>query len=210
MPQPGRNDPGTTRASIFLDLNTVSKSRRDFSWQRFDRLYSPFIRGYALSLGMRGDSLDEVVQRVMVGFFSACPSFVYEPGRGRFRGYLAFSVRRAVGRMWMEQGRMQVLEEYDASAAEDDRSMEAWARVAMTRAIESAASSFERRTFEAFDLARRRVPVAEIARQLGMTPDGVYQSSSRVERRVREIYARIIASDTLEPDIEPTDGGAHG
>jgi RNA polymerase sigma factor (sigma-70 family) len=200
MPRNSPNDPGTTHASIFIALRTADAARREFSWERFGRLYTPYIRGYASLLGARGDTLDEIVQRVLVGFFSVSPTFVYRPEtHGGFRAYLAYAVRSATYRLWSEQGKTQVLEEYDASAPEDDRAREVWRRLALTRALEEARAKFEARTFEAFELfSSRGVPAEEVASRLGISVDSVHQASTRVRRAVRECFTRIMETDTLD------------
>ena len=200
MSKDPRHDPGTTQASIFLRLNTRDEGRREMSWHRFDRIYSPYVRGYASHLGVRGDALDEVVQSVLVGFFSVSPRFEYQPEtKGRFRAYLAYAVRSAVYRSWRQQARGRPIEEYDAAAPEDDAARRVWERVALVRAIDEAQSSFEPKTFEAFELfCRRSVPAEQVGATLGISVDSVHQASSRVRRRVREILGRIMESDTLE------------
>lgn len=201
MASESRFNPGTTQASIFVKLRTQDPERREFSWAHFDRIYSPYIRGYASSLGVRGDSLDEIVQRVLFSFFSVSPRFQYEPDtKGRFRAYLAYAVRSAVYRLWSEQGKAQQLEEYDAAAPEDDEARKAWERVALSRALDEARASFEPRTFEAFYLfSRLGVPTEEVAARLGMSLDSVHQANRRVRLRVREAMERLMANDTLDP-----------
>lgn len=187
-------DPGVTRASLFLRLRSDQSVVRELSWVEFDRLYTPFIRGYAQRLGFAGQDVDELAQRVLVGFFSAAPSFVYDPTKGRFRGYLTWATRTASIRLRTRGMRAVALGEYDpALPSEDDAEAEkVWARVVATRALEEAKGCFTDKTYEAFELyVRRGVPAEEVASRLSMSVDSVHQARTRVSKKAREIVARI-------------------
>jgi len=69
---------------------------REFAWDDFRKTYAPVIAGFAGKLGVRGADIDDVIQDVMLGFFAHSASFVYDPARGRFRGYLKVCTFRAM------------------------------------------------------------------------------------------------------------------
>src|SRR5882757_9312481 len=78
----------TTNPSIFLRLKAADAAPREFAWKEFHDRYAPIIAGFAQRLGARQPDLEDVIQDVMLGFFSKSPTFIYDPAKGRFRGYL--------------------------------------------------------------------------------------------------------------------------
>src|SRR5688572_10212488 len=77
-----------TNPSIFLRLNRTDTRARQIAWREFHDRYAPIISTFARKLGAPPQDLDDVVQDVLVGFYSTAPTFVYDPAKGRFRGYL--------------------------------------------------------------------------------------------------------------------------
>src|SRR3954467_9102278 len=86
-----------TNPSIFLRLKQTDAVPREFAWDEVHALYAPIIASFAQRLGCRGEpDVDDVVQDVLLGFFSKSPTFIYDPGKGRFRGYLKVCTYRAL------------------------------------------------------------------------------------------------------------------
>src|SRR5687768_7409466 len=92
-------DTAATRASVFLRLKETDAAPRELAWQAFHDRYAPMIAGYARRKGATPQQAEDIVQDVMLGFFSASPRFVYNPAVGRFRGYLCVCVHRALKRI---------------------------------------------------------------------------------------------------------------
>src|SRR5262245_62159379 len=86
MLQPTFN--ATTNASIFMRLNASDDRPRELAWDEFSARYVPVIANFARRLGGKPQDVDDVIQNVMLGFFLKSPTFVYDPSKGRFRGYL--------------------------------------------------------------------------------------------------------------------------
>src|SRR5215211_372973 len=98
---PSQQNAGTdmaTRASVFLRLKETDPAPRELAWQAFHDRYAPMIHGYARRKGATPQQAEDIVQDVMLGFFSASPRFVYNPSVVRFRGYLRVCVHRALKR----------------------------------------------------------------------------------------------------------------
>jgi RNA polymerase sigma factor (sigma-70 family) len=91
-------DGPATNPTIFLRLCQADDKPRELAWAEFQRRYVPVITQFACRLGMRGGEVDDVVQDVMIGFYSKSPTFVYDPVKGRFRGYLKTCTYNAVNR----------------------------------------------------------------------------------------------------------------
>ncbi len=76
-----------TAKSLFIRLRDGAPAR-EIAWEKFFERYAPIIKAFARKLGVRPHDIDDLVQDVIVRFFSALPEFSYDPAKGRFRGYL--------------------------------------------------------------------------------------------------------------------------
>ena len=180
-----------TRASMFDRLKTGDATRRDLEWEQFRRRYAPVVAGFARNMGVRPQDVDDVIQDVFLSFFLVSPRFEYDRAKGRFRGYLKTVTVRAIRARF---GRAAKVNEVPLADLPDDAPAvqetwdRAWADQLMRRAVEAVRLEYAAhpKTFEAFErYALRREPVADVARDLGMTPDGVYQGKHRMLETLR-------------------------
>src|SRR5262245_20117363 len=88
-----------TNISLLKKLNDPGTTVRTSAWEQFRRFYAPIIAGFARNMGARPQDIDDAIQEVMLGFFSASPTFKYDPAKGRFRGYLKACTFRALQRI---------------------------------------------------------------------------------------------------------------
>ncbi|MBI2480695.1 MAG: sigma-70 family RNA polymerase sigma factor [Planctomycetia bacterium] len=63
------------------------------AWRRFYEWYDPLIRRFAVSCGMRGGTLDDVVQSAWTIVIRDLEKFDCDPSRGSFRAWLYARVR---------------------------------------------------------------------------------------------------------------------
>ena len=87
-----------TNPSIFLRLQQTDPAPREMAWAEFHAQYAPMITAFAQRFGLPAHDVDDVVQDVMLGFFSKSPTFTYDPTKGRFRGYLKVCTHHAAQR----------------------------------------------------------------------------------------------------------------
>lgn len=191
-----RTDQYVTRATLFLRLKSTDSKARRVAWQEFHDKYAPVISGFARNLGARPDDVEDIIQDVMLGFFSRSPAFVYDPAKGRFRGYLKVCTLHALKKRLGQNLKFQglLLEAIDPESVEvtarwDDH----WQQQQLKRAIEAVAEKYRRNsTFQAFE---RHVinaePVEVVCQTLGMTPDSVYQAKFRVTAALRKCIAEM-------------------
>jgi RNA polymerase sigma-70 factor (ECF subfamily) len=199
--RPPQTDPLRTRASMFDRLNTTEPGRRETEWARFRARYAPVVAGFARNLGVRPQDVDDVIQDVFLGFFSVSKKFDYDPARGRFRGYLKTVTLNAIRDRF---GRRAKLNEVALSDLPDDAPQlgeqwdRAWAEHVMRRAVEATRAEYaaHSQTFEAFDrYALQRQRAADVARELGMNVDSVYQAKHRVLETLRAKVKQLEAED---------------
>jgi RNA polymerase sigma-70 factor (ECF subfamily) len=193
-----------TRASIFLKLKASDAHPREVAWRQFYEQYAPVISSYAYRNGASRQQADEVVQDVICGFFEASPRFVYDPSRGRFRGYLKACVARALQRRKLSNTRARAVSVDDVDLADerngggDDDELwdKLWQQQVLRRAMEMVREQYARKgksqTFEAFEQnVVKGSSASETAKLLGMNVASVHAAKSRVTEKLREVRAML-------------------
>jgi RNA polymerase sigma factor (sigma-70 family) len=180
-----------TNPSIFLRLNRTDTAARGLAWDEFHARYAPVIASFARRLGVRPGDVDDVVQDVLVGFYAASPTFVYDPDKGRFRSYLKRCTchvlsRRAAQRARQRAGRAADLGDLDSIEVEHVWN-DVWEQERLRQAVEQLRSEIgATKAFRAFELyvILDHAP-QQVARQLGMHLDSVYRAKEQVTARLR-------------------------
>lgn len=188
----------TTHASLIARLT----DREDaMAWNEFLERYGALLRGFARRRGLSVADTDDVVQDVVAALVGALPQFHYDPARGRFRGYLKTIAVRAIQRRICQSGRAGPL--LDAADAASDGAPEQEAewesewrqyhlRLAM-RSIEVEFGPIDRMAFQRY--AVEGMGARETAESLGVSVDQVYQSKSRIVRRLGELIEAQVAEE---------------
>lgn len=195
-PPEGRGDPMyATRASIFMKLKADGTQDRELGWAEFADKYSRVIAGFARNAGLPAQEADDVLQDVLLGFFRVSDRFEYDPGKGRFRGYLK---RVTLNAIRARHRRKRPTTGYDESIdppvdSELDTAWDRqWTEQLLQRAMSEARMEVEDRTWKAFELyGVRGVPAEEVAKETEMTPAAIRHAKMRLTRRVREIVDRL-------------------
>ncbi len=170
---------------------------RDVAWADFRVKYAPIIAGFARNLGVATQEADDLIQEVMTGFYAAQPRFTYDPARGRFRGYLKTCVvhllshRARSGRLVIDGRPVEIVDPVDKRV--EDAWETSWEREQMLRAIEEVRRHYEdNATFRAFyRVAIDGKDAADVAAELGMSVESVYQSKSRCTARLRSTMQQL-------------------
>jgi RNA polymerase sigma-70 factor (ECF subfamily) len=183
-----------TRASLLLRLRENQPEAREIAWDEFRRRYAPIIAGFARNLGCRAQDIDDVLQDVLLGFFSVSPRFVYDPSKGRFRGYLKVCTIRAVHARMGQNAKFKAVPL--AQVSDDDVEIEQtwndiWEQEHLKRALEQVRGHYAgRNTFVAFEqyVILDKDP-EQVAQSLKMSVDSVYKAKERVTKALREQLA---------------------
>jgi len=190
----------TTHASL---LERLAQGDDAPAWREFSDRYGELIRSFARRRGLQPSDCDDVMQDVMLAVTRNMPGFDYDPARGRFRGYLkTIAVRAIIRKQFQKRGEPgnELLEESFDEAARDDAVDEQWEQEwrqhHLRVAMQAARQEFNEADVAAFELyAGQGRPAEEVARELGMSVDSVYQAKSRMLRRLRELVAQQVAEE---------------
>jgi RNA polymerase sigma-70 factor (ECF subfamily) len=177
-----------TRATIFLRLKSDDTAAREVAWTDFRARYAPIIAGFARKLSVKPQDVDDVIQDVMLGFFAQSPTFVYDPTRGRFRGYLKVCTFRAMRRRFGKSARLNQtpLDEVDPEHVQVEQAWnDVWEEQLLQRALDATrrqyAADGDEDAFRAFELhVIKGMQVLDVAREIGVSESTVYRAKTRV------------------------------
>jgi RNA polymerase sigma factor (sigma-70 family) len=188
-----------TNPSIFLRLNRTDTRLRELAWQEFRDRYAPVIAGFARNFGAHRQDIDDVIQQVLLGFFAKSPAFVYDPARGRFRGYLKTCTCNILRNKAAHDARRQArpLDEIDPDSVQVEQVWnDLWEEQLVQRAVAAVRGEFAGgRTFRAFEMyVILDRPAQDVASELGMHIDSVYRAKEQVAAKIRQ-HLRVIRTE---------------
>ena len=178
-------DGSATRSTIFLRLKADDTATREIAWSDFSARYAPVIAGFARKLSVKTQDIDDIIQDVMLGFFSHSPVFVYEPQKGRFRGYLKVCTFRAMQRRVGGTGKVNQVP-LDQIDVEDVHIEQVWRDVWEQELVQRAMDETRReygndQDFRAFELhVVKGQSIQEVMGTLEISESTVYRAKSRV------------------------------
>jgi RNA polymerase sigma-70 factor (ECF subfamily) len=164
-------------------------------WGRFVDLYSPLLFEWARRNRVPAADAPDLVQNVLVTLLRRLPGF---EGRGSFRGWLWTVLKNC----WADARRSRARGPAVATGANPDHQPSPDPVVELTeteyrgyltrRLIRVLERDFPERTWRAFWLhAIDGRPAADVATELGTTPNAVYLARGRVLQRLREELAGL-------------------
>jgi RNA polymerase sigma-70 factor (ECF subfamily) len=180
-------DPSRTHASLLIRLKDSADQQ---AWKEFHERYAPMIRGWCRHWFPR--ELDDMVQEVLTRLVSSLKNFEYEPGKGRFRGYLKTVTHRLMADLKARPARTPVfgdeelLNEIEAGGDLEERLAAMFDLELLDQAKERVRGRVEERTWSAYvETAERWRKPAEVARELGMKVGAVFQAKYSVITQLR-------------------------
>ncbi|MFZ4576278.1 MAG: sigma-70 family RNA polymerase sigma factor, partial [Phycisphaerales bacterium] len=185
-----------TRATLLMRLKADTDAR-EFAWAEFCTVYEPIIAGFARRGGLPSDQIPDLVQQVLTGFFAVQPRFMYDPSTGRFRSYLKTCVINELRRIRQRDAAAREREQEHARLdGESDARWDAeWERQQLNLALERLRAHYkDNATFAAFHavVVLGRSP-EDVATELGLSRDSVYQARTRLLARLRLELADVAA-----------------
>lgn len=186
----------TTHASLLLRLGPGGDSA---AWQEFFDRYVDLLRGFARRRGLQSSDADDVVQDVMLAIKKQIGEFRYDPGRGRFRGFLKTLALRAIWpRLYPPNAAdpSTALPDLERDSAFDSEWEEEWRQYHLKTAMQRVRHEFNASDVRAFELYAGEGRDAEsTGRSLGLSIDQVYQAKSRIVRRLKQLIAEQVAEE---------------
>jgi RNA polymerase sigma-70 factor (ECF subfamily) len=184
---PSNDDPWRTHRSLLMRLGEPADER---AWEEFHERYAPMIRGWCRHWFPR--EADDMVQEVFVRLIRCLKDFEYQPGRGRFRGYLKTVTHRLMSDLSERPAPAagiadeEVLGEVEARQDLQDRLGALFDLELLDQAKERVRERVEESTWSAYErTAEQGRRPAEVACELGMKVGAVYQARHSVIGQLR-------------------------
>ncbi len=191
-------DSPLTRVTLIQRLRVQQDAH---SWQEFVMHYQGYIHRLARRMGVKHHDAEETVQDVCLSAWKALPTFAYDPGKGRFRGWLWQVTANQVRERWRKRKReVQLVQDENDSMNDipdtDAPSVAQWAEEewrahVATVAWRNVRGEFEERTQQVFEQLSKGIDPETVATQLGLASSSVYVYKKRVQGRMREEVMRL-------------------
>ncbi|HEX3146692.1 MAG TPA: sigma-70 family RNA polymerase sigma factor [Gemmataceae bacterium] len=175
------------------------------AWRRLVQLYSPQVFHWCRRAGLSSDDAADVLQNVFFAVATRVVDFRRDTPQDSFRGWLwgitrfkiADHFRALQGAPAAAGGSTALLnlnQVSDGVAPPDPEPSDSDDRTQLLhRALEMIRVDFAEHTWKAFwRCTLEGHPAGDVARDLNMTLDAVYQAKARVLRRVREEFAELL------------------
>jgi RNA polymerase sigma-70 factor (ECF subfamily) len=195
-----------TRQSLVLRLRNFDD---EAAWREFVQLYEPLIFRMAVKKGLQEADARDLTQDVLRAVAGAIDR--WDSGKGTFRSWLFTITRNLLLNFLISQkkrirgsGRTSVVDLLESQPARDLGAEAEFALEFKRRAFHWAAERVKPQFSESTWLAFWSTgvdfrPVAEVARELGMSEGAVYIARSRVLARLRECVQQLTEDSGLEP-----------
>jgi RNA polymerase sigma-70 factor (ECF subfamily) len=173
-------------------------------WKRLVELYTPLLRRWLRSSGVKGSDADDLLQEVLTILFRQLPSFEHNQQRGAFRCWLHTILINRLRDHWKARqttleaaGSAAILHELDRLQDPASDLNQLWDRehdvFLARRVLQLIEKDFIPSTWQAF----RRVFLdgakpAEVAAEMGISINAVHLAKWRVLRRARREITGLI------------------
>jgi RNA polymerase sigma factor (sigma-70 family) len=189
-----------THITLLARLNSPDNAP---AWTEFCARYSNLIKGFAKRRGLQEADTEDILQDVLVSLTKAMPGFTYDPSRGLFRSYLKTIVLHAIFKKSCQKsgavalGEIESLTRAAADATDVDAVWESqWRRYHIETAMRSVSAEFSERDRDAFErYAVEGEDPEDVAKELNISVDLVYQIKSRMTRRLAEVVRQQVMEE---------------
>lgn len=193
MQQKTANGPETS-SSLLMRIRDSSDSD---SWQRFEAVYAPIIRGYCRRRGFQSTDIDDIAQNVLASVSRSIKNFEYDPTKGKFRGWLAAVTANKMkdfsSKSTLDQERLNgYLDQLTETTDSDPQWTELFMQQVFKAAKEKVQADVEEKTWSCFQkIWVENRPATEVAEQLQIPIHSVYVNKSRVLKRLETEFLML-------------------
>ena len=196
---PGTGTLGRVQWETTTILLEQLQDAQDEAWHRFTARFRPPMIRFARRCGLSEEQAEDAAQDTLVQFVERYRDGQYERSRGRLGSWLFTLMYNSIRSQRRDDARSprqapRVIDRTTFFSALPDEASAArvweqdWEHHAISTCIDQLRSEVSPSHYQVFELTTfREVPAAEVARQLGLTRDAVYQARYRVLKRLEEL-----------------------
>lgn len=185
----------TTRASLLLRIRHKTDLE---AWAEFDAIYRPLLMKFGRNRGLNQNDAEEVTQECMALVDRHIKDFDYDPGKGRFKGWLKTCVINQVRKL--RRKRKEDLAESGAFVREQEREPDPeavfddlWMREHLSYCLRQIKNDIDENVFRAFELhVLKDWPADRVCETCKIQPNNLYQIKWRMLRRLQARMAEIV------------------
>ena len=179
-------------------LEGLSDPANGTVWRGYLERYRPLVEAYARQLGVAAEDVEDVAQNTLVDFWNAYRSGGYDRSRGRLSSWL-FGIATNRVRAWTRARARRSVHAGDTTAestlaalSDEPALAELWERESHDALLYEALRHLRREsspeTMRAFELfALQELSAKEVARELDVSENTVFQAKRRMLARLREL-----------------------
>lgn len=190
--------PPETRASLILRLSDAADIA---AWDEVVAVYGPLLYRIARRKALQPHDADDLVQEVLTAVAGSVEQWLQRPDRGRFRAWLMCIARNAAIN-FLTRPKYRPLSAGGSAAGNTLATLAApdiseefdfeYRREAFRWASRQVRETVAANTWEAFWLTTMEDrPIAEVAKELKMTPGSIYIARCRIMTKLRELVRQL-------------------
>jgi RNA polymerase sigma factor (sigma-70 family) len=187
----------TTRASLLIRIKDLDNTR---AWSEFDAIYRPVLRRYAQARGLTASEADDIAQECLLTIARKIERFHYDPGRGRFRGWLQTVAENRIRNFVRDRGPQSAptgafRKIPDQAPSPRDAFGQIWIEEHLHFCLEQLRQSVEAKVFEAFGrYAIEEEPAESVCADLGMTAAQLYKLKWRLTQQLARRMEELLGA----------------
>jgi RNA polymerase sigma-70 factor (ECF subfamily) len=183
-------------------LDGLRDPRNDTVWHAFFERYSPLLVSFCRRLGLSDANARDAAQETLVAFLTSYQQGAYQREKGRLRTWLFTIARNKTRDLQRRRAREMIPQDASCETAFLDRVPDEdqleqlwedeWRRAVLAACMDEVRQQVEPHTMRAFELLVLEGRSAdEVAAELNMSRDTVYQAKSRILARIQKFRTRL-------------------
>jgi RNA polymerase sigma factor (sigma-70 family) len=196
---PAAKDEYKTRYTL---LQKVKDQQDEQSWAEFVNYYRRYIYAIIMNMQLPHHDCEDLSQAVLLKAWKKLPEFKYDPGKGKFRGWITTVTKNTVRDFYDKKNRSKESTTKDGDTALMSRNMvslpdiddiaeKEWQTFMSRMAWENVEGSLAPKVRETFIRLLKGDDVKTIADALEIAENTVYQYKSRVQKLLYKEVVRL-------------------
>lgn len=187
-----------TRKTLLARLKDQQDER---SWEEFVFYYQRYIYAIISNMNLAHHDCEDLVQTVLLKAWKNLPKFNYDPGKGKFRGWITAVTKNSVKDYLAKNFRRQRLIEASKNSPNygkkddvpelDEIAEREWHNYLSRLAWENVEGRLAPKVKKSFLMLLQGKAVREIAEELELAENSVYQYKSRVQKLLYKEVVRL-------------------
>ena len=206
------NEPPKTRRTLLVRLKDWGDQN---SWREFYDTYWRLIYSVARKAGLSEQEAEDALQETVISIAKEIGEFKYDPKKGQFKNWLLHQTKWRIADQFRKRQRYQhrpsdgskteLMEQVPDPASVDVPEGlwdEQWHQNLWAVALERVKAQVDPRTFQIFQQhVLKEVPVAKVAKALGVSRTLVYVAKHRISARLDK-ELKNLAKKAAQPPVE--------